>query len=322
MNEPSSIDCYAVLGIEKDATHAVIKRAFHELALKYHPDKAGPEIQNPKAEFIKIHRAREILLDDAQRYLYDLDHFFIRAQWQRYYDAQSKLSQKNAKEAIRDESLRRVAELEEELKRERSRRLKAEAAGAISNARITQLSEQSRLAKAAGAISNARITQLSEHLKLAKAAVAISNARITQLSEQLRLAKAAVTDFKESIMGAFRTVIKLMETTCSETLEAQEQTEAVLEGVRRELSAPDDSLLILEGFVKNEKVVHEDVERAIAEAVSMGQLNKVGMSFLVSLMAVARKSTAPSTPSDESLKRAVDDGEEEEGSCSHKRQRQ
>lgn len=32
-------DYYKVLGVKKDASQAEIKRAFHKLAIKYHPDK-------------------------------------------------------------------------------------------------------------------------------------------------------------------------------------------------------------------------------------------------------------------------------------------
>lgn len=45
-------DYYDILGVPKDATERQIKKAFHKLAMKYHPDKN----KNPDAEV----RFREI----------------------------------------------------------------------------------------------------------------------------------------------------------------------------------------------------------------------------------------------------------------------
>merc|ERR1719378_1923463 len=57
---------YEVLGVEKKATPAEIKKAFRKLALKEHPDKGGdPE------KFKKIQAAYEVLSDEEKREKYD-----------------------------------------------------------------------------------------------------------------------------------------------------------------------------------------------------------------------------------------------------------
>ncbi|NJO88801.1 MAG: J domain-containing protein [Chloroflexia bacterium] len=63
-------DYYMVLGIERSATLADIKKSYRKLALKYHPDKNQT---NPKAqeEFIKIQEAYEVLKDTEKRKKYD-----------------------------------------------------------------------------------------------------------------------------------------------------------------------------------------------------------------------------------------------------------
>ncbi|UCH88733.1 MAG: J domain-containing protein [Thermoplasmata archaeon] len=69
------VDYYTVLGISRDADSAQIKKAYRELAEKYHPDKVshlGEKLQELASEEMrKINNAREILLDDERRREYD-----------------------------------------------------------------------------------------------------------------------------------------------------------------------------------------------------------------------------------------------------------
>ncbi|XP_063073734.1 dnaJ homolog subfamily B member 9 [Engraulis encrasicolus] len=63
-------DYYEVLGVPKDATERQIKKAFHKLAMKYHPDRN----KSPDAEdkFRDIAEAYETLSDEKRRREYDL----------------------------------------------------------------------------------------------------------------------------------------------------------------------------------------------------------------------------------------------------------
>jgi len=57
---------YNLLGVEKKATHAQIKKAYHKKALKEHPDKGGdPE------KFKEITAAYDALIDADKREIYD-----------------------------------------------------------------------------------------------------------------------------------------------------------------------------------------------------------------------------------------------------------
>ncbi|XP_071370366.1 dnaJ homolog subfamily B member 9-like [Centroberyx affinis] len=62
-------DYYDILGVPKDASERQIKKAFHKLALKYHPDRN----KSPDAEstFREIAEAYETLSDDKRRRQYD-----------------------------------------------------------------------------------------------------------------------------------------------------------------------------------------------------------------------------------------------------------
>ncbi|XP_020515138.1 dnaJ homolog subfamily B member 9a [Labrus bergylta] len=62
-------DYYDILGVPKDASERQIKKAFHKLAMKYHPDKN----KSPDAElkFREIAEAYETLSDETRRRRYD-----------------------------------------------------------------------------------------------------------------------------------------------------------------------------------------------------------------------------------------------------------
>jgi len=57
---------YEVLGIAKTASQDEIKKAFHKLAHKYHPDKGGDE-----KKFKEINEAYQVLSDKQKRAQYD-----------------------------------------------------------------------------------------------------------------------------------------------------------------------------------------------------------------------------------------------------------
>lgn len=60
------MDYYEVLGVTKQASQDEIKKAFHKLAHKYHPDKGGDS-----AKFKKINEAYQVLSNAEKRQQYD-----------------------------------------------------------------------------------------------------------------------------------------------------------------------------------------------------------------------------------------------------------
>ena len=64
------IDYYKILGIDKNATQAEIKKAYRKLARKHHPD-LNPNDKNAKSSFQQINEANEVLSDPEKRKKYD-----------------------------------------------------------------------------------------------------------------------------------------------------------------------------------------------------------------------------------------------------------
>lgn len=64
------IDYYKVLGVDKSASQADIKKAFRKLARKYHPD-LNPNDPSAKDKFQEINEANEVLSDPEKRKKYD-----------------------------------------------------------------------------------------------------------------------------------------------------------------------------------------------------------------------------------------------------------
>jgi molecular chaperone DnaJ len=63
-------DYYEVLGIERDADQAEVKRAYRKLAVKYHPDR-NPGDKESEDKFKEAAEAYEVLQDPEKRQLYD-----------------------------------------------------------------------------------------------------------------------------------------------------------------------------------------------------------------------------------------------------------
>ena len=60
------MDYYEILGITKGASQDEVKKAFHKLAHKHHPDKGGDE-----KKFKEINEAYQVLSDTTKRSQYD-----------------------------------------------------------------------------------------------------------------------------------------------------------------------------------------------------------------------------------------------------------
>ncbi len=62
-------DYYEVLGVSRDATPEVVKKAFRRLAMKHHPDRN--KSQDASERFKAINEAYEVLSDPERRAMYD-----------------------------------------------------------------------------------------------------------------------------------------------------------------------------------------------------------------------------------------------------------
>lgn len=65
------MDYYKVLGVEKEASAAEIKKAYRQLALKYHPDKTKGD-KEAEGKFKEISEAYAVLSDPEKKKQYDL----------------------------------------------------------------------------------------------------------------------------------------------------------------------------------------------------------------------------------------------------------
>ena len=66
------MDYYKILELEEDCTREEIKKNFHSLSLKYHPDKNNGE----DSHFKKINEAYETLYDNEKRKRYNIQRLF------------------------------------------------------------------------------------------------------------------------------------------------------------------------------------------------------------------------------------------------------
>ncbi len=63
-------DYYEILGVEKNADEATIKKAYRKLAMQYHPDK-NPDNKAAEEKFKEASEAYEVLSDASKRQIYD-----------------------------------------------------------------------------------------------------------------------------------------------------------------------------------------------------------------------------------------------------------
>ena len=70
-SESDKKDYYKILGVEKDATDEQIRKAYHKLAIKWHPDKNPDNRKQAEEKFKEIGEAYSVLSDPKKRKEYD-----------------------------------------------------------------------------------------------------------------------------------------------------------------------------------------------------------------------------------------------------------
>lgn len=65
------VDYYKILGLERNATPTEIKKAYHQLALKYHPDKNPNNRDEAEKKFKQVSEAYDVLSDEKKKAVYD-----------------------------------------------------------------------------------------------------------------------------------------------------------------------------------------------------------------------------------------------------------
>src|SRR6266540_278652 len=63
-------DYYKILGVERGASHADIRKAYRKLARKFHPD-INPGNKDAENKFKELSVAYDVLSDEKKRKLYD-----------------------------------------------------------------------------------------------------------------------------------------------------------------------------------------------------------------------------------------------------------
>lgn len=65
---------YEILRVSQQATKEELKKSYHELVRKYHPDKSTSSTESNE-EFLKIDKAYKVLTDKSARKIYDSEQF-------------------------------------------------------------------------------------------------------------------------------------------------------------------------------------------------------------------------------------------------------
>jgi DnaJ-class molecular chaperone with C-terminal Zn finger domain len=67
----SQRDYYEVLGVDKGADEAKIKKAYKRLAMKYHPDRNGDDKAGAEKKFKEVRKAYDVISNPQKRSAYD-----------------------------------------------------------------------------------------------------------------------------------------------------------------------------------------------------------------------------------------------------------
>lgn len=94
---------YKILGVKRTATLNEIKKAYHKLALQYHPDRHpnNPLSDLAEEKFKEISQAYQVLINSTQKQQYDSSHDFSSSDtsYQNYNHSKSEENDSNPKQS-------------------------------------------------------------------------------------------------------------------------------------------------------------------------------------------------------------------------------
>uniref|UniRef100_A0A0P4WJA9 J domain-containing protein n=1 Tax=Scylla olivacea TaxID=85551 RepID=A0A0P4WJA9_SCYOL len=107
MNDTELANYYEILGVTRDASEAEVRKAYHKLAIHWHPDKNPDNTVEATRKFQLLQVAESTLLDPEKRAHYDYHLHRLCKERTRHHQEDRKLSKKEYTEKNNDSDIKR-----------------------------------------------------------------------------------------------------------------------------------------------------------------------------------------------------------------------